>query len=63
MGLDPNCLVATAVRAEDAPIRMTALCKYGPITLSTKKWHAIWNWLKTEVVDAIAKTRLKLAGE
>ena len=52
-GPDPDCLVATGVRAEDGPIRMMALRKYGPITLSKKKWHPIWDWSKTEVVDAI----------
>jgi hypothetical protein len=36
-------------------IRMMALRKCGPITLSKKKWHPIWDWSKTEVVDAIAK--------
>jgi len=61
--LDPDCLVATGVRAEDGPIRMMALRKYGPITLSKKKWHPIWDWSKTEVVHAIAKAGLKLSGE
>ena len=41
------------VLAEDGPIRMMALRKYEPITLSKKKWHPIWDWSKTEVVDAI----------
>ena len=61
--MDPDCLVATGVGAEDGPIRMMALRKYGPITLSKKKWHPIWDWSKTEVVDAIAKAGLKLSGE
>ena len=51
------------MRAEDGPIRMMALRKYGPITLSKKKWHPIWDWSKTEVVHAIAKAGLKLSGE
>jgi hypothetical protein len=37
--------------------------EYGPITLSKKKWHPIWDWSKTEVVDAIAKAGLKLSVE
>ena len=53
----------TGVRAEDGPIRMMALRKYGPITLSKRKWHPIWDWSKTEVVDAIAKAGLKLSGD
>ncbi len=59
--MDPDRPVATGVRAEDGPIRMMALCTL--ITPSAKKLHPIWNWSKTEVVDAIAKTRLKLARE
>ena len=35
--LDPDCLVATGVRAEDGPIRMMALRKYGPIALSKRE--------------------------
>ena len=61
--MDPDCLVATGVRAEDGPIRMMALRKCGPITLSKKKWHPIWAWSKTEVVDVIANAGLKLSGE
>ena len=34
---------------------MMALRKYGPITLSKKIWHPIWDLSKREVVDAIAK--------
>ena len=45
----------SGVRAEDGPIRIMAIRKYGPITLSKKKWHPIWDWSKCEVVDAIAK--------
>jgi hypothetical protein len=54
--------VATGVRTEDGAIRMMALRKYGPITLSKKKWHPICDWSKTEVVDAIAKAGLKHSG-
>jgi hypothetical protein len=41
------------VPVKDGPIYMMALRNYGPITLSKKKWHPIWDWSKTEVVDAI----------
>ncbi len=61
--LDPDCLVATGVRAEDGPIRMMAIRKYGPITLSKKKWHPNWDCSKREVVDVIAKEGLKLSAE
>ena len=53
--------MATAVRREPDP--NDGAMQVRAHHAVTKKWHAIWNWSKTEVVDAIAKTRLKLAGE
>jgi hypothetical protein len=62
-GLPETAMVATSVRAEDNPICMLSIKRYGPITMSTKRWHPIWDWTKAEVVSSIAKAGLKLAAE
>jgi hypothetical protein len=62
-GLPETAMIATGVRAEDSSIRMMSIKRHGPITISRKKWHPIWDWTKAEVVASIAKAGLKLSAE
>jgi 3'-phosphoadenosine 5'-phosphosulfate sulfotransferase (PAPS reductase)/FAD synthetase len=62
-GLPMDALVATGIRAEDSPVRRLSLQRYGPITLSKRKWHPIWDWSKRETVDYIERAGLRLSRE
>jgi len=62
-GLPMDALVATGIRGDDSPVRRLSLQRYGPVTLSKRKWHPIWEWSKRETVDYIERARLGLSRE
>jgi 3'-phosphoadenosine 5'-phosphosulfate sulfotransferase (PAPS reductase)/FAD synthetase len=41
--LPHTALVATGIRADDSPMRMMSLKRHGPVTMTNKKWHPIWD--------------------
>src|SRR5262249_48792680 len=58
-----TAMIASGVRADDSPVRMMSIKRHGPITMSKKKWHPIWDWAKADVIEAITKAGLKLSAE
>lgn len=58
--LPEKIMVADGVRAADSPIRHAAIKKYGPISYGLHKYHPIWNWKKSDLVDVFRKSGVKL---
>ncbi len=57
---DRNVLTAVGVRAVDSPMRMTAMKKYGPVTLSQFKFMPIYDWNKARLVEELKASGVKL---
>jgi len=59
-GLTPETYYATGVRAPDSPMRMTAISKYGTITHSKYKFHAVWDWKKGKLLAELRANKVPL---
>lgn len=59
-GLDHDTYLADGIRAADSIIRRTSFTKYGVFRQIPRKVSPICDWLKGEVLDAIAKDGIEL---
>ena len=58
--LPDDCLVADGVRAADSPMRRVSINTHGPISWNQKKYHPVWDWKKSDLIDAFRKSGVKL---
>jgi hypothetical protein len=59
-GLPSTTFIATGVRAADSVTRRTAIAKHGPITLSKRTVHFIWDWNKERLISEMQAANVKL---
>lgn len=59
-GLAPDTWVCDGVRAADSIVRRASLTKHGVMKPSSRKVSPIADWLKGEVMDAIARRGIEL---
>jgi hypothetical protein len=60
LGVPPEMLVATGVRAADSMTRRANIRRNGPLIASKKKVHCIWDWGASHVNSAIKEAGVKL---
>lgn len=58
--LPRNAYVATGVRMADSPQRRISIKNYGAINHNAKKFYPIYDWVKTDIIDAMDKVGVKL---
>jgi len=59
-GLPKTTFIATGVRAADSVTRRTAIAKHGPITLSKRTVHFIWDWNKERLISEMQRANIRL---
>ena len=59
-GLDKKTFTAVGVRADDSPMRRTAMQKYGPLRPKNQTWFPVWDWSKARLMDEIQKAKISL---
>lgn len=59
-GLPDLTFQATGVRSADSVTRMTALRKHGPVTMSKRTVHIIWDWKKDRLIEEMQRAKIRL---